>query len=87
MENVELPENRLDDLPTTFSGGEQQRINIACGFIGDYPILLLDEPTASLDTKNRLAVTQLINNAKDKGCAIVGIFHDDDSFQCSGDRK
>lgn len=51
MENVELPENRLDDLPTTFSGGEQQRINIACGFIGDYPILLLDEPTASLDTK------------------------------------
>ncbi len=87
MENVELPENRLDDLPTTFSGGEQQRINIACGFIGDYPILLLDEPTASLDTKNRLAVTQLINNAKDKGCAIVGIFHDDDSFQYSGDRK
>lgn len=87
MENVELPENRLDDLPTTFSGGEQQRINIACGFIGDYPILLLDEPTASLDAKNRLAVTQLINNAKDKGCAIVGIFHDADSFQCSGDRK
>ncbi|GKW38471.1 ATP-binding cassette domain-containing protein [Pectobacterium carotovorum] len=87
MENVELPENRLDDLPTTFSGGEQQRINIACGFIGDNPILLLDEPTASLDAKNRLAVTQLINNAKDKGCAIVGIFHDADSFQCSGDRK
>ncbi|QLL94889.1 ATP-binding cassette domain-containing protein [Pectobacterium carotovorum] len=87
MENVELPENRLEDLPTTFSGGEQLRINIARGFIGDYPILLLDEPTASLDAKNRLAVTQLINNAKDKGCAIVGIFHDADSFQCSGDRK
>lgn len=86
MENVELPENRLDDLPTTFSGGEQQRINIARGFIGDYPILLLDEPTASLDAKNRLAVTQLINNAKDKGCAIVGIFHDDEVRQEVADR-
>ncbi|XYQ55399.1 ATP-binding cassette domain-containing protein [Pectobacterium carotovorum] len=86
MENVELPENRLDDLPTTFSCGEQQRINIARGFIGDYPILLLDEPTASLDAKNRLAVTQLINNAKDKGCAIVGIFHDDEVRQEVADR-
>ncbi|MEC5341251.1 phosphonate C-P lyase system protein PhnL [Brenneria populi] len=62
--------------PSTFSGGEQQRINIARGFIADYPILLLDEPTASLDDKNRRSVVGLIEEAKQRGCAIIGIFHD-----------
>ncbi|MEQ9914603.1 phosphonate C-P lyase system protein PhnL [Pectobacterium polaris] len=81
LTHLNVPERLWSLAPATFSGGEQQRINIARGFIGDYPILLLDEPTASLDAKNRLAVTQLINNAKDKGCAIVGIFHDDEVRQ------
>lgn len=62
--------------PSTFSGGEQQRINIARGFIVDYPILLLDEPTASLDDKNRQTVATLIEEAKQRGSAIIGIFHD-----------
>jgi alpha-D-ribose 1-methylphosphonate 5-triphosphate synthase subunit PhnL len=62
--------------PATFSGGEQQRVNIARGLAWPYPILLLDEPTASLDAANRDVVLALINEAKARGAAIVGIFHD-----------
>ncbi|MGR3434497.1 MAG: phosphonate C-P lyase system protein PhnL [Shimia sp.] len=62
--------------PTTFSGGEQQRVNIARGFAHDYPAMLLDEPTASLDPANREVVLTLIEEAKARGAAIVGIFHD-----------
>ena len=62
--------------PATFSGGEQQRVNIARGMIWPYPILLLDEPTASLDPANRDIVVAMINEAKAGGAAIVGIFHD-----------
>ncbi len=68
---------RLQGLPpATFSGGEQQRVNLARGFIGGHPILLLDEPTASLDPDNRDVVIGMIEDAKAKGIAIVGIFHD-----------
>lgn len=62
--------------PATFSGGEQQRINIARSFVRPKPVLLLDEPTASLDTDNRLTVTSMINEAREAGAAIVGVFHD-----------
>jgi alpha-D-ribose 1-methylphosphonate 5-triphosphate synthase subunit PhnL len=64
--------------PATFSGGEQQRVNIARSLIVDYPILLLDEPTASLDAANRDGVVELICQRRDAGAAIVGIFHDSD---------
>lgn len=64
--------------PATFSGGEQQRVNIARGFSLEYPILLLDEPTASLDAENRQVVVKLINEAKARGTAVVGIFHDEE---------
>jgi alpha-D-ribose 1-methylphosphonate 5-triphosphate synthase subunit PhnL len=68
---------RLHSLPpATFSGGEQQRVNLARGFIGGHPILLLDEPTASLDAENRDIVIAMIQDAKARGIAIVGIFHD-----------
>ena len=63
--------------PTTFSGGEQQRVNIARGFVHPYPALLLDEPTASLDPANRETVLQMIEEAKARGAAILGIFHDE----------
>jgi len=62
--------------PATFSGGEQQRVNIARGLIRKRPVLLLDEPTASLDAENRFTVVSLINEARERGAAIVGIFHD-----------
>ena len=69
--------NRLWALPpATFSGGEQQRVNIARSLIADYPVLLLDEPTASLDTANRDGVIELIRQRREAGAAIVGIFHD-----------
>jgi alpha-D-ribose 1-methylphosphonate 5-triphosphate synthase subunit PhnL len=62
--------------PATFSGGEQQRVNLARGFAAEYPVLLLDEPTASLDAANRDIVIALIAEAKARGAAIIGIFHD-----------
>lgn len=64
--------------PATFSGGEQQRVNIAHGLIANHPVLLLDEPTASLDADNRRVVVELIHAARARGAAVVGIFHDDE---------
>jgi alpha-D-ribose 1-methylphosphonate 5-triphosphate synthase subunit PhnL len=75
-----------DLAPATFSGGEQQRVNIARGFLADYPVLLLDEPTASLDAGNRAVVVDLINEAKARGAAVVGIFHDDEVRAAVADR-
>jgi alpha-D-ribose 1-methylphosphonate 5-triphosphate synthase subunit PhnL len=72
--------------PATFSGGEQQRVNLARGFIADHPILLLDEPTAALDAANRAVVVTLIREAKAKGAAIVGIFHDAEVRAAVADR-
>jgi alpha-D-ribose 1-methylphosphonate 5-triphosphate synthase subunit PhnL len=77
LSRLNIPEALWSLSPTTFSGGEQQRINIARGFIAHYPILLLDEPTASLDAINRGVVIELIEEAKANGSAIVGIFHDE----------
>ena len=62
--------------PATFSGGEQQRVNIARGFLAERPILLLDEPTASLDAQNSEVVVQLIEERKRRGAAIIAIVHD-----------
>jgi alpha-D-ribose 1-methylphosphonate 5-triphosphate synthase subunit PhnL len=77
LTRLNVPERLWHLAPSTFSGGEQQRVNIARGFVVDYPILLLDEPTASLDDKNSAAVVELIDEAKARGAAIVGIFHDE----------
>ena len=77
LARLNIPERLWALSPTTFSGGEQQRVNIARGFAYDYPALLLDEPTASLDATNREVVLSLIEEAKDRGAAIVGIFHDE----------
>ena len=79
LARLNLPENLWELSPTTFSGGEQQRVNIARGFAYDYPILLLDEPTASLDKNNRQVVLDLIEESRNRGAAILGIFHDADA--------
>jgi len=75
---LRLPRAHWDLPPATFSGGEQQRVNIARSFIRNYPVLLLDEPTASLDAANRAIVVGLIQQALDAGAAMIGIFHDHD---------
>jgi alpha-D-ribose 1-methylphosphonate 5-triphosphate synthase subunit PhnL len=75
---LRLPKAHWELPPATFSGGEQQRVNIARSFIRNYPILLLDEPTASLDAENRAIVVQLVKQALDAGAAMIGIVHDHD---------
>jgi len=77
LEILNIPKNLWNLSPLTFSGGEQQRVNIARGFIHNYPYLLLDEPTASLDQNNKNIVLHLIEKAKLNGSAIIGIFHDE----------
>lgn len=79
LERLNIPTRLWGLSPTTFSGGEQQRVNIARGFIHPYPVLLLDEPTASLDATNRATVLALIQEAKARGAALLGIFHDEDA--------
>ena len=74
---LNIPERLWALSPTTFSGGEQQRVNIARGFAHAFPAMLLDEPTASLDARNREVVLGLIEEAKARGAAIIGIFHDE----------
>jgi len=77
LARLNLPERLWDLPPATFSGGEQQRVNIARGFIAPRALLLLDEPTASLDARNSAAVIDLINARKAEGTAMLGIFHDE----------
>ena len=86
LERLNLPERLWQLPPATFSGGEQQRVNIARGFITDHPILLLDEPTASLDAANREIVIGMIAEKKRDGVAMLGIFHDQDVREAVADR-
>ena len=83
---LNIPERLWSLPPSTFSGGEQQRVNIARGFISDHPILLLDEPTASLDAANREIVVDLIDGKKRAGVAVVAIVHDDEVRRAIADR-
>lgn len=76
LERLNIPPALWGLAPATFSGGEQQRVNVARGFVAQLPVLLLDEPTASLDAINRQCVVGLIDEAKARGAAIIGIFHD-----------
>jgi alpha-D-ribose 1-methylphosphonate 5-triphosphate synthase subunit PhnL len=76
LRRLQVPQALWGLSPLTFSGGEKQRVNIARVFVADYPLLLLDEPTASLDAANRDIVVDLIAAARDRGAAMLGIFHD-----------
>jgi alpha-D-ribose 1-methylphosphonate 5-triphosphate synthase subunit PhnL len=86
LARLNLPEKLWLLPPATFSGGEQQRVNIARGFITTHPVLLLDEPTASLDAVNRQVVVDLIAQKKAAGVALLGIFHDQDVREAVADR-
>jgi alpha-D-ribose 1-methylphosphonate 5-triphosphate synthase subunit PhnL len=78
LSRLNIPQRLWPLPPATFSGGEQQRVNIARGLLRDLPILLLDEPTASLDPGNRAVVVDLVSARKRQGTAVVAIVHDDD---------
>ena len=86
LRRLNLPEALWTLPPATFSGGEKQRVNIALGFARPRPLLLLDEPTASLDRANREAVVALIADAKAAGSAILGVFHDVEVREAIADR-
>ena len=85
LAQLNLPERLWSLPPATFSGGEQQRVNIARGFITPHPVLLLDEPTASLDATNREVVIEMISGKKREGVALLGIFHDADVREAVAD--
>jgi alpha-D-ribose 1-methylphosphonate 5-triphosphate synthase subunit PhnL len=86
LTRLAIPERLWSLPPVTFSGGEQQRVNIARGFVTELPLLLLDEPTASLDTGNREVVTELIRDKRARGTGILGIFHDAEVRAAVADR-
>lgn len=86
LSKLNLPRELWSLPPATFSGGEQQRVNIARGFITDHAILLLDEPTASLDAANRKVVVEMIRQKKAEGTALLGIFHDEEVREAVADR-
>lgn len=84
---LNLPERLWNVSPTTFSGGERQRVNIARALLVDYPIFLLDEPISALDATNRQVVIDLLQERKATGCAMIGIFHDEEVLTQVCDRK
>ncbi|MCJ7997254.1 phosphonate C-P lyase system protein PhnL [Rhizobium cremeum] len=86
LSRLNLPKEHWQLPPATFSGGEQQRVNIARGFITNHNVLLLDEPTASLDATNRAVVVEMIRAKKKDGVALLGIFHDEEVRELVADR-
>ncbi len=86
MARLNLPERLWRLAPATFSGGEQQRVNLARGLVAGHRTLLLDEPTAALDATNRAVVVDLIREVRAAGTAVVGIFHDQSVRHAVADR-
>ena len=86
LDRLNVPVRLWELSPATFSGGEQQRVNVARGFITDHPLLLLDEPSASLDADNKQVVVELVREKKAAGVGILGIFHDSEVREAVADR-
>jgi alpha-D-ribose 1-methylphosphonate 5-triphosphate synthase subunit PhnL len=76
LRELDLPERLWDVPPATFSGGERQRVNLARGLVHRPRLLMLDEPTASLDQRSAELVVAAIHAAKRDGVAVLAIFHD-----------
>jgi alpha-D-ribose 1-methylphosphonate 5-triphosphate synthase subunit PhnL len=86
LARLSIPERLWALPPATFSGGEQQRVNIARGFAAERPLMLLDEPTASLDARNRGVVIEMIRERLAAGTGMLAIFHDHDVRDAVADR-
>ena len=86
LDYLSIREELFDLSPLTFSGGEQQRVNIAKGIIAPKSLLLLDEPTASLDKTNTMKVVEKLKDLKKEGVAMVGIFHDLEAMEIISDK-
>lgn len=86
LNDFNIKEELFDISPLTFSGGEQQRVNIARGIIAPKPLLLLDEPTASLDEKNTNIVIDKLKRLKKNGVSMIGIFHSKEVMQNIADK-
>lgn len=76
LKHFELDRKLWDTYPNTFSGGEKLRLNIAMATVKKPRLLLLDEPTASLDQQSKMKVREIIEKLKANGTTLVGIFHD-----------
>lgn len=86
LSQLGLPEELWDAYPSTFSGGEQQRVNVARAIIAEPHFLLIDEPTASLDQKTKEVVIDMILDLKEKGTSILCISHDQFTMEKMTDR-
>lgn len=86
LERLDLPKRLWSSFPTLFSGGEQQRVNIARALIGEPRLLLADEPTSALDSRNTGRVIELLNEARGRGMTIMGVFHDVELIERLADR-
>ena len=87
LHKVGIPESLWNMYPSTFSGGEKQRLNIIYGIITKPRLLLLDEPTASLDPKSKASVLELIKELKEQGSIILGVFHDYEAMKTVADKS
>lgn len=76
LTHFDLDETLWNSYPNNFSGGEKLRLNIACAIVKQPRLLLLDEPTASLDETSKIKVKESIEKLKAQGTTLVGIFHD-----------
>ncbi len=81
LERLRIPRKLIQAFPATFSGGEQQRVNLARAFIVRPRLLILDEPTASLDKETKLSVLELLSEMKAQGTTMIGVFHDWDVME------
>ncbi len=81
----DIPKNLWDAFPSTFSGGEKQRINLMRTLIDSPELLLLDEPTASLDRKNRTIILDIVKELKKQHISIIGIFHNPEELEMLSD--
>lgn len=87
LSHFELSEELWDSYPVTFSGGEKLRLNVAAAMIKKPRLLLLDEPTASLDKLSKMKVRMLIEKLKNEGTTMLGIFHDIEFMEGLCDRE